>query len=67
MPRREWKRENIWLRMLVSGPTGSGKSLGALAIASTIFDGVLPVCAIDTEHERLLLVKASEAIKRRRS
>lgn len=55
MPKREWKRENVWLRMLVASPTGGGKTMGALAVASTLFDGVLPVVGIDTEHERMKL------------
>lgn len=55
MPKREWKRENVWLRMLIAAPTGGGKTFAALALAATIFDGGLPVCAIDTENERMKL------------
>lgn len=55
MPKRDWKRENIWLRMLLMGPTGSGKTLAALALAATLFEGKLPIVGIDTEHERMKL------------
>lgn len=52
MPRREWKRENVWLRELLMAPTGGGKTLGALALAANIFEGTLPVVLLDTEYER---------------
>lgn len=55
MARREWKRENVWLRLLLSAPTGGGKTFAALALAATLFDGSLPVVAIDTENERMKL------------
>lgn len=55
MAKREWKRENVWLRMLLMAPTGGGKTLAALAVAATLFDGNLPIVAIDTEYERMKL------------
>lgn len=55
MPKREWKRENVWLRMCLMAPTGGGKTLAALAIATNLFDGRLPIVAIDTEYERMKL------------
>lgn len=36
-------------------PTGGGKTLGALAVASNLFDGNLPIVLIDTEYERAKL------------
>lgn len=48
-------RENVWLRMMLLAPTGGGKTLGALEIASKLFDGALPVYGLDTEHGRMRL------------
>lgn len=55
MAKREWKRENVWLRMCLMAPTGGGKTLGALSVAANLFDGVLPIVGIDTEYERMKL------------
>lgn len=52
MPKREWKRENVWLRKLLMAPTGGGKTLGALATAANLFEGTLPIVLLDTEYER---------------
>ncbi len=45
-------REQVWLRAFLMGPTGSGKSLGALRFADQIFDGRLKVTLINTERGR---------------
>lgn len=52
MPKREWKRENVWLRECLMAPTGGGKTLGALATAANLFDGSLAITLLDTEYER---------------
>lgn len=52
MPEAEWKRENILLRMCLMSPTGGGKTLGALAVASTLFGGKLDIVFLDTEYGR---------------
>lgn len=63
MPVRDWKRENVWLRMLLMAPTGGGKTLGALAVACNLLDGSLPITAIDTEHERMKLYADAVGVK----
>lgn len=55
MPFVDAVRENVWLRMLIMGPTGAGKTAGALEIASKLYDGTLPIFGIDTEHDRMRL------------
>lgn len=49
------KRENVWLRKMLLGPTGAGKTLGALEIGSKLFGGSLPLYGLDTEHGRMRL------------
>ncbi len=44
------RRTAVKLKMLISGPSGSGKSLGALRLASGIAPG--RVAVIDSEHDR---------------
>lgn len=46
------RRENVFLRGFFMGPTGSGKSRGALEIASRVFEGKLPLTLINTEKGR---------------
>jgi hypothetical protein len=53
--RKEFKRENVWLRMMLVGPTGSGKSTAALEVATKLFGGGLTVGLVDTEHGRAKL------------
>lgn len=55
MPKAEWKRQNLWLRMALVAPTKGGKTAGALAVATHLFGGQLPVTLIDTEYERAKL------------
>lgn len=50
-----WKRENVWLRMLLMGPSGAGKTMGALEVATKLFGGSLDVVGLDTEHGRMKL------------
>lgn len=45
-------RDQVWLRSFFMGPTGSGKSKGALELASRIFAGELPTTLINTEKGR---------------
>lgn len=45
-------RDQVYLRAFLMGPTGSGKSRGALELASRIFNGELPVTLINTELGR---------------
>lgn len=45
-------REHIWLRGFFMGPTGGGKSKGALEVASRLFGGELPLTLINTERGR---------------
>lgn len=52
MPKREWKRENVWLRECIMAPTGGGKTMAALATATNLFEGTLEVVLLDTEYER---------------
>jgi len=46
------QRTQVFLKILLKGPTGSGKTYGALHIA----DGLAPgsIAGIDSEHERML-------------
>lgn len=45
-------RDQVLLRGYFFGPTGSGKSRGALELASRIFDGSLPIGLVNTELGR---------------
>lgn len=45
-------RERVYLRALLMGPTGSGKSRGAIELATRLFDGKLPVVLINSERGR---------------
>lgn len=45
-------RDQIRLRAYLFGPTGSGKSKGALELAHRIFDGSLPIGLVNTELGR---------------
>lgn len=49
------KREKIWVKVLLSGPAGSGKTYSGLRIATGIFNvvGGEGVAAIDTENGRI--------------
>lgn len=51
----QMKRENVWLRMLLMAPTGGGKTVQSLRIATTLFGGALPVALLDSEHGRAKL------------
>lgn len=48
----EIRRDQVWLRGFLMGPTGSGKSKGALTLASLLFGGELPVTLINSEKGR---------------
>lgn len=48
----DFKRENVWLRMILLGPTGAGKSVAALEVSTKLFGGSLDVGFADTEHGR---------------
>lgn len=48
----EASRDAVWLRAFLMGATGSGKSLGALILASGLFDGELQKSLINTEKGR---------------
>lgn len=48
----EAQRDQVWLRGFFMGPTGSGKSRGALEVASRIFDGSLDMTLVNTERGR---------------
>lgn len=48
----ETSRTHVWLRAFFMGPTGSGKSRGALELASKLFDGSLHTTLINTERGR---------------
>lgn len=45
-------RSALWLRGFFMGPTGAGKSLGALLLAFAMWKGELPVTLINTEVGR---------------
>lgn len=45
-------REHLYLRAFFMGPTGSGKSLAALELASKLGDGSIPTTLINTEIGR---------------
>lgn len=45
-------REQVYLRALLMGPTGSGKSRGALELAKRIFDATLKTTLVNTEKGR---------------
>lgn len=46
------RRERVWGRVLFMGPTGSGKSRGAIELATRLFDGNLPAVLINSEKGR---------------
>ena len=46
---RDVKREQVWARGFLMGPSGSGKSRGAFEIASRLFGGDLPIVLINTQ------------------
>lgn len=48
----EIRRDQVWLRGFFMGPTGSGKSKGALTVASLLFGGDLPITLINSEKGR---------------
>lgn len=48
-------RENVRLRMALIGPSGAGKTSGALEVATNLFGGELNVFGADTEHGRMRL------------
>lgn len=52
---KEPRRQNVLLRAFLMGPTGSGKSLASLELASRVFDGSFPITLINTEEGRGLL------------
>lgn len=58
------RRENVWLRMMLMGPTGAGKTRGALEVATNLYGGQLPVALIDTEHGRSALYADRYAFSR---
>src|SRR5215471_6331941 len=47
---KDAKRQQVWLRAFLMGPSGSGKSLGALRLASLIFEGKLRITLINSEQ-----------------
>jgi hypothetical protein len=48
------KREKIWAKILLAGPSGSGKSYTALRLATGIANKMeKPIAAIDTENGRI--------------
>lgn len=49
---REPKREQIWARVFLSGPSGAGKTRGALELASRLYGGELPIVLANTEPNR---------------
>lgn len=49
---RDVKREQVWARVGLIGPGGSGKSRGSFELASRLFDGTLPITLINTEANR---------------
>lgn len=57
------KREKVWLRMLLMGPTGSGKTMAALEVATKLFDGSFQVVVGDSEHGRAKLYSDQYAFK----
>lgn len=61
----EARRENVWLRAMLMGPTGAGKTKAALEIATKLFDGSLPVLLADSEHKRSKLYADQYAFRRR--
>lgn len=48
----EASRDAVWLRAFFMGATGSGKSKGALELASRLFGGELPKALVNTEKGR---------------
>lgn len=48
----ETERGQLWLRAFFMGPTGSGKSKGAIELASKMFEGLIPTTLINTERGR---------------
>lgn len=49
---RDVKRDQVWGRINLIGPSGSGKSRGAFEIGSRLFAGTLPIVLINTEPNR---------------
>lgn len=49
---KDVQRDQVWARIMCMGPSGSGKSRGALELASRLFGGELPVTLINTEPNR---------------
>jgi hypothetical protein len=45
-------RDQVWGRIFLFGPTGSGKSRGALELANRMFGGTLPIGLVNTEKGR---------------
>lgn len=52
---KDARRENVWLRKLLIGATGAGKTKGALEVASNLFGGELQIVGVDSEHGRMKL------------